>query len=157
MLILINLTTKVQEGTFWEYMNLCSNTCQNKFDLYPSLSRTPPLPALPNKQQHPIFLPLPIILLPPSEQITRQGELPAGPESFDWNIASMSFCTVNVVVRVWQIYSNIQIYLSQIFIDTFVYTDFLKQIYLDICSCHICMYEYIRTFVCERKPMLISY
>ena len=53
-----------------------------------------------------------------------------------------------VLSRVWQIYSNIQIFLIQIFIWIFVCIEILIQIYSDIRSCQKCSYEYIRIFVC---------
>ena len=57
-----------------------------------------------------------------------------------------------VWTRVWRIYSNIRIFEyighEYIFGHSFI-SIFLLWIYLDIRSCQICLYEYIRTFVGE--------
>ena len=52
-----------------------------------------------------------------------------------------------VLSRVWRIYSNIQIFLIQIFIWIFVRIQILIQIYSDIRLCQKMSYEYIRIFV----------
>ena len=44
---------------------------------------------------------------------------------------------------------NIQTYLSQIFIQTFLQINFLIPIYSNIPSCQIFLYRYIWTFICE--------
>ena len=54
---------------------------------------------------------------------------------------------VPVLSRVWRIYSNIQIFLIQIFIRIIVRIKILIQIYSDIRSYQKCSYEYIRIFV----------
>ena len=58
-----------------------------------------------------------------------------------------------MVTRVWQIYSNIQIFLIRRFIRIFVCIIFWIQIYSDIRPCQIFWYEYIRIFV--RSNILI--
>ena len=62
-------------------------------------------------------------------------------------------------IKVWRIYSDIQRYLSWIYIRIFVHIDFLIQKYSDICSCQICSCEYIRTFVreCENYSNIRMY
>ena len=60
----------------------------------------------------------------------------------------------SVWYRVWRIYSNIRIFLLiQIFIRIFVCFIFWIRIYLDIRSCQLFGYEYIRIFV--RSKILI--
>ena len=88
----------------------------------------------------------------------KSQQLVAGGKQKDWNQESregnnQQRLNPSIQIRVWQIFSNIQIYWSQIYIfgHSFV-SIFLLRIYSDIRLCQICLYEYIRTFVgvCSR-------
>ena len=62
----------------------------------------------------------------------------------------------DIETRVWRTYSNIWLFLIQMFIRIFVRIIFWKLIYLDIRSCELVGYKYIRIFV-RRKIFVQIY